>query len=178
MDALLAAMSPECKALIIGSTEAPIAKVCKPLNHAFRKGMQKIRDRQFRTLEAAYSGHSHLDYFKADNGIVELTPLKPNVMILVFLYILDDYGYVVDADLKFFGDEASNSACEINEDQTRNDDRTRSKYGDSGHSLTAPKLFPRSRPADRDFNQIIWGSPGLPADISPPKKLKSKPPVS
>ena len=87
MDPLFAAMSPECKALIIEPTEAPIAKVCKPLNPAFRKGMQKIRDRQFRTLEAAYSGHSPLDHFEADIDTVELLPLKPYVMILVFLYV-------------------------------------------------------------------------------------------
>ena len=43
MDALLDAMSPDCKALIIEPTEAPVAKVRKPLNHAFRKGMQKMQ---------------------------------------------------------------------------------------------------------------------------------------
>lgn len=61
MDAFLDAMSPENKALIIMPTESPIVKVCKPLNPAFRKGMQKIRGRRFRTLEAAYSGYRPLD---------------------------------------------------------------------------------------------------------------------
>lgn len=182
MDVLLDSMSPECKALIIMPTESPIAKVCKPLNPAFRKGMQKIGDRRFRTLEAAYSGHNPLDYFEADIGSVELPPLKQNVVTLVFLYVLDDYGYVLDADFKVFDDEGSNSAWEINKDQNLEVDGRRSYEvfegcGDPGAIVTPARLFPRPRQIDRDFNETIWGSPGLPAASLPPEKIKSRLPV-
>ena len=119
-----------------------------------------------------------MDYFEADIDTIELPPLKPNVVTLVFLYVLDDYGYVLDADLKVFGDEAFNSTCEIDEDQTINDERKRSNYGDSGNIVTPRRLFPRSRPADREFNKSIWGYPSLPADVHPPEKIKSRLPVS
>lgn len=76
--------------------------------------------------------------------------------------------------LKVFGDEAFNSICEIDEAQTINDDRKRSNYGDSGNIVTPQRLFLRSRrPADREFNKSIWGSPSLPADVYPPEKIKS-----
>lgn len=171
MDALLDAMSPEYKALIIMPTEPPISKVCKPLNPAFRKGMQNIRDRRFRTLEAAYTGHNPLDYFEADIDTVELPPLKQNVVTLVFLYVLDAYGYVIDAEFKVFDDGATNSASEIHEEQNEESDWRRSYYGNSG------RLFPRSRLIDRDFNKTIWGSPYLPADYRPPEEIKSRLPV-
>ncbi len=182
MDALLDAMSPECKALIIMPIESPVAKVCKPLNPAFRKGMQKIGDRRFRALEAAYSGHNPLDYFEADIDTVDLPPLKQNVVTLVFLYVLDNYGFVLDADFKVFDDEGSNSAWDINKKQTLEADGKRSYrvfegYRDSGTTVTPRRLFPEPRQIDRDFNETIWGSPGLPAAIRPPEKIKSRLPV-
>ena len=183
MDALQEAMSPECKALILMPRESPTAKVCKPLNPAFRKGMQKVRDRRFRTLEAAYSGHHPLDHFEADIGTLELPPLKRNVVTLVFLYVLDDYGYVLDADFKVFDDEGFNSAWEINKDQTLEVD-SRSSYrvfegcGDPGAHVTPERLFPRPRLIDREFNETIWGSPDLPAAVLPLAKIKSRLPIS
>lgn len=181
MDALLEAMSPECRALIIMPTESPVAKVCKPLNPAFRKGLQKIGDRRFRVLEAAHSGHNPLDHFEADIDTLELPPLKKNVVTLVFLYVLDDYGYVLDADFKVFDDDGYNSAWDINKKQTGETDRRHSyhKFDDNGDpSIVTPRrLFPDPRPINRDFNATIWGSPFLRAAICPPEKIKSRLPV-
>lgn len=182
MDVLLDAMSPECKALIIMPTEPPIPKVCKPLNPAFRKGMQKIRNRRFRTLEAAYSGYTPLDHFEADIDTVELPPLKRHVMTMVFLYVLDDYGYVLDADFKVFDDEGYSSAWEIDNDQTQEVNGRRSYRvfegnGEPGAILTPQRLSPGPRRIDRGFNETIWGSPGLPAAVRPPEKIESRLPV-
>ena len=181
MDALLEAMSPECRALIIMPTESPVAKVCKPLNPAFRKGMQKIGDRRFRALEAAHTGHNPLDHFEADIDTLELPPLKKNVVTLVFLYVLDDYGYVLDADFKVFDDDGYNSAWDINKKQTWETDGKHSyqKFDGNGDpSIVTPRrLFPEPRPIDRNFNATIWGSPFLRAAICPPEKIKSRLPV-
>lgn len=122
--------------------------------------MQKIRDRRFRTLEAAYSGHSPLDHFEADIGTLELPLLKRNVVTLVFLYVLDDYGYVLDADFKVFDDEGFNSAWEINKDQTlevdfRSSYRASEGCGNPGANVTPERLFPRPRWIN-EFNETIW----------------------
>ena len=90
---------------------------------------------------------------------------------MVFLYVLDDYGYVLDADLKVFDGEG------INKEQTLEADGKRSYYGDSGTTVTPQRLFPRPRPIDRDFNKTIWGSPDLPVAVHPPEKIKSRLPV-
>lgn len=181
MDALLEAMSPEYRALIIMPTESPVAKVCKPLNLAFRKGMQKIGDRRFRALEAAHSGHNPLDHFEADIDTVDLPPLKQNVVTLVFLYVLDDYGYVLNADFKVFDDDSSNSAWDINKKQTWETEGKHSYRifeGNGDPSIVSPRrIFPKPRPIDRDFNITIWGSPFLPAAVCPPEKIKSRLPV-
>lgn len=179
MNALLDAMSPENKALIAMPAETLIPKVCKPLNPAFRKGKQKIRDHRFRTLEAAYSGHKPLDYFEADIDTVELPPFKPNVATLVFLYVLDDYGYVLDADFRVFDDAASNFAREIESDTSLDvfGERSRRVFegcGDPGAIATPWRLFPEPPRIDRYFNETIWGSPGLPSTVIPPEKLKSR----
>lgn len=182
MDALLDAMSPESKALIVMPTVSPVAKACKPLNPAFRKGLQKIGDRRFRALEAAYHGYNPLDHFEADIDTVELPPLKQNVVTMVFLYVLDDYGYVLDADFKVFDDGGYNSAWDINKRQTLKADgkgayRVSEDYRDSGTIVTRRRLFPEPRPIDLDFNLTIWGSPDLPVAVLPPEKIKSRLPV-
>lgn len=168
MNALLEAMSPENKALIAMPTEALIPKVCKQLNPAFRKGKQKVRDHRFRTLEAAYFGHHPLDHIEADIDMVELPPLKRNLVTLVFLYVLDDYGYVLDADFKVFDDDASNSAWEI-ESNTALEVCT-----DYGANVTPSRIFPGPPRTDRDFNKTIWGSPGLLSTVIPPERIKSR----
>lgn len=86
---------------------------------------------------------------------MDLPPLKQTVVTLVFLYVLDDYGYVLDADLKVFDDEGSNSAFEINKEQTLEADGKRLYCGDSGTTVTPRRLFFRPWPIDRDFNKTI-----------------------
>ena len=46
----------------------------------------------------------------------ELPPLKRNVVTVIFICILDDYDYVLDAEFKVFDDDASNHAWEIQSD--------------------------------------------------------------
>lgn len=98
---------------------------------------------------------------------------------MIFICILDDYGYVIDADLKVFDDVASNPAWEIQSDialevYEKHSHRVFEGCGDPGTTATPSRLFPGLPLIDRDFNKTIWGSPGFPCSVIPPEKMKRR----